>query len=93
MTNAERARLRRERLGPDVVRAENNEAARRSRALKRAQREAREQRDAADAALLRSFFGACTNAGQRLIAFSGSNGKVQSQVLEAAWRLAGGSLR
>ena len=92
MTNAERARLRRERLGPDVVRAENNEAARRSRALKRAQREARGQRDAADAATIRAFFEACTNSGQRLIAFSASHGKVQSTLLEAAWRLAGGGL-
>lgn len=43
-----------------------------------------------DALVVREFFAHCTNDGQRLIAFSASNGKVQSQVLEAAYRLAGG---
>lgn len=90
MTNAERARARRERLGPDVVRAENAEAARRSRATRRQAREQRAQQNAIDAAVVRAFFAGSPTDGARLIAFSASNGKVQSTILEAAFRLAGG---
>lgn len=90
MTNAERARLRRERLGPDVVRAENAEAARRSRATRRQQREQRAQQNAIDAAVIRAFFAGAPTDGTRLIAFTASHGAVQSRILEAAYRLAGG---
>lgn len=43
-----------------------------------------------DALIVREFFVHCTNPGTRLIALHEQNGKVQSKVLEAAWRLAGG---
>lgn len=49
-----------------------------------------EAQRAADAALIRAFFANANTDGTRLIAFTASNGKVQSQVLEAAYRLAGG---
>lgn len=90
MTDAEHSRARRERLGVDAVRAENREAARRSRAKKRAAREQRERDAAIDAAIIRAFFANSPTDGTRLIAFTASNGKTQSRILEAAYRLAGG---
>jgi hypothetical protein len=43
-----------------------------------------------DALLIRCFFAASPTDGTRLIAFAERRGNEQSEILEAAWRLAGG---
>lgn len=47
-------------------------------------------RNQVDALQVREFFANAPTDGTRLIAFTASNGKVQSTILEAAFRLAGG---
>lgn len=55
-----------------------------------ADRVERTLRDQREALQVREFFVHAVNPGTRLIAFSASHGAVQSKILEAAWRLAGG---
>jgi predicted metal-dependent hydrolase len=43
-----------------------------------------------DALLIRCFFAASPTDGTRLIAFAERRGNEQSEIIEAAWRLAGG---
>jgi hypothetical protein len=47
-------------------------------------------RNQLDALVVREFFANSPTDGTRLIAFTASHGRVQSIVLEAAYRLAGG---